>query len=983
MARFIKGFVCIVIAQFLLLSIPWRELRADANIHGDYSCDRLSVTYDQTTSWDLNTQGEFVITNVSEETVEGWTLQFEFAADLTITNLWNGQDLRNETTPANVLIIGNEVYNGTIAPGESVSFGLIMTGYEFAPVAPLNATLPVAAEPVPEEIPAEPEVISAVDPSTCVIFAGSDVTISGWRTTIEGNVYAGNSFNFQGSELSVAGTVNSEGTVTITGYSSVVSGTQEGAAHVDMPNLSEEILSRSNELTVLDSLSDAPVNGYYYSADNISINAQTLEGEAVIVSEGDIEVNVDTISGENNITLYSVNGNITINCNQAVLSGTVYAPNGTVTLNTDEITVVGKILSNELVFNGSVLTVTNNPEITPEPTVTVEPTATVTPVPTEEPAATPTVIVTPVPTEEPTATPTPTPVEEEEPDPTPTPEPIDETLDSDEDGIPDSLEIEIGTNPNDPDTDGDGLYDYLEIMVGYNPTIQDTDGNGILDGEEDLDSDGLCNVNELSLDTDILSEDTDGDRLKDGEELYTYGTDPKNPDTDGDGILDGNEVAIGKNPTDPADATIRIEQTKILEITNEEDPAITSVEVTLSLADSIDRSLKIRDMFNVDVRTTNVPGRIGSPLSFECNEDFDTATVVIHYSEEALGNTAEADLGVLWYDEANGAYVPQEQAILDSSNNKITVELEHFSTYVLVDLSLFRAAVPEIYTIDDSLVSEPVHYNVTFAVDTSSNMDMSERLAAIETIDTVLGTLEAGDRVSFISQNGSSYMYSRYVDAANVRSIPSSWQSSIRNNQGSGQCNLEPYNGAAEDNFFISNLPEDGNKNIIIYITDENSTYSTDYGGVHVLIEHSYSYYAVFVGDRYNQTLVNICNNRGGGACFAGSSEVERIILHGGNGNSIFTDNDGDGLPDVLEENGMYGLDGNIYYSRIDTDTGYDSDGDLLSDGEEMGTMYSIRRADEYHVQICGTYMELSEVSNSQYANLEQYIPEKNTMYLP
>ena len=248
-------FLCVLlVALFFVGALPWREIRADANIHGDYNCDRLSVTYDQTSSWDFNTQGEFVITNVSEETVEGWTLHFEFAVDLTITNLWNGQDLRNETTPANILIIGNEAYNGTIAPGESVSFGLIMTGYEFAPVAPLNATLPVAAEPVPEEIPAEPEVIPAVDPSTCVIFAGSDVTISGWRTTIEGNIYAGNSFNFQGSELSVAGTVNSEGTVTITGYSSVVSGTQEGAAHVDMPNLSEEILSDAydnNSLPVL------------------------------------------------------------------------------------------------------------------------------------------------------------------------------------------------------------------------------------------------------------------------------------------------------------------------------------------------------------------------------------------------------------------------------------------------------------------------------------------------------------------------------------------------------------------------------------------------------------------------------------------------------------------------------------------------------------------------------------------------------------
>ncbi len=595
-----------------------------------------------------------------------------------------------------------------------------------------------------------------------------------------------------------------------------------------------------------------------------------------------------------------------------------------------------------------------------------------------EPTAVPTVTVTPtdVPTATPTetATPTPTPVEEEEPVPTPTPEPVDETLDSDTDGIPDYMEDEIGTNPNDPDTDGDGLEDYLEVMVGYDPTNQDTDDNGILDGEEDLDNDGLCNVNELSLETDIFSEDTDCDKLKDGEEFYTYGTNPKNPDSDDDGILDGDEIAIGKDPTDPSDATIRIEQTKVQEITNEEDPAISSVEVTICLANSIDISLKIRDMYNVDIRTTNVPGRIGSPLSFECEEDFDTATVVIHYSEAALGDTAESDLGILWYDEEDGIFVEQTQAILDSSNNKITVELEHFSEYVLVDLSLFRAVVPQVYTVDDSLVSDPIHYNVTFAVDTSSNMDMSERLAAIETINTVLGTLEAGDRVSFISQTGYDYSYSRFVDAANVRSIPSSWQSNIRGQQGSGRSNLAPYNDVAEDNFFTCNLPEDGNKNIIIYLTDENSTYSTSYGGVHVLIEHSYSYYAVFVGDTYNQTLANICNNRGGGAYMAGSPEVEQIIFHGGNGESIFTDEDEDGLPDILEEEGMYDLNGNqVYYSDP---TVADTDGDGLTDGEEMGTMISIRRADEDHVQFGGTYMELSEVSNSQYADFEQLIPE-------
>ena len=42
-------------------------------------------------------------------------------------------------------------------------------------------------------------------------------------------------------------------------------------------------------------------------------------------------------------------------------------------------------------------------------------------------------------------------------------------LDSDNDGLPDSLESAIGTNPNNSDTDGDGFSDKAEIAKGYNP----------------------------------------------------------------------------------------------------------------------------------------------------------------------------------------------------------------------------------------------------------------------------------------------------------------------------------------------------------------------------------------------------------------------------------------------------------------------------------------------------------------------------------
>lgn len=100
--------------------------------------------------------------------------------------------------------------------------------------------------------------------------------------------------------------------------------------------------------------------------------------------------------------------------------------------------------------------------------------------------------------------------------------------DSDGDGVPDEVELELGLDPNNPfdvfgDLDGDGLTDREELVeLGTDPLLPDTDGDGIEDGEE-------------------VASGTDG-----------FVTLPLAPDTDGDGLGDGLEVATGSDPTDPA-----------------------------------------------------------------------------------------------------------------------------------------------------------------------------------------------------------------------------------------------------------------------------------------------------------------------------------------------------------------------------------------------------------------------------------------------
>ena len=96
-------------------------------------------------------------------------------------------------------------------------------------------------------------------------------------------------------------------------------------------------------------------------------------------------------------------------------------------------------------------------------------------------------------------------------------EPLGENifLDSDDDGITDTDEREIGSNPSNPDTDGDGLLDGAERDAGTSPVLVDTDNDGISDSSE-----------------------------------AAFGTDPTKADSDGDGSNDGAEVAFGSDPND-------------------------------------------------------------------------------------------------------------------------------------------------------------------------------------------------------------------------------------------------------------------------------------------------------------------------------------------------------------------------------------------------------------------------------------------------
>jgi hypothetical protein len=134
--------------------------------------------------------------------------------------------------------------------------------------------------------------------------------------------------------------------------------------------------------------------------------------------------------------------------------------------------------------------------------------------------------------------------------------------DTDGDGLTNQEEVQLGTDPNNPDTDQDQLMDGPEVKtLRTNPLNPDSDADQLTDGDEvnrirtdplkmDTDGDGLGDGDEVNRTTDPLQFDTDRDALGDGNEVQ-IGTDPLRPDTDNDLLQDGQEPLPCPHPLNP------------------------------------------------------------------------------------------------------------------------------------------------------------------------------------------------------------------------------------------------------------------------------------------------------------------------------------------------------------------------------------------------------------------------------------------------
>lgn len=499
-------------------------------------------------------------------------------------------------------------------------------------------------------------------------------------------------------------------------------------------------------------------------------------------------------------------------------------------------------------------------------------------------------------------------------------------------------------NPKYTDTDGDGLTDYEELNITLtDPEKADTDEDGTIDSEEDPDEDGINNRDEIDLGTNPLNSDTDRDNLTDYEELYQYHTDPLLEDTDGDGLTDYDDVKLGFSPllkdTDGngiIDSEERVQQTVTKEMKDPGQEGVTAVSVSLSIKGNAEKRVGIEDVYDFDKLSSGVVGLIGVPVEIGCDTDFQQADITFHYDVNALGDTKEEDLSIMWYDEANNWYqILDEDSVIDTANHTVTYTTTHFSTYMLVDSVLWYEAWRQNIDYRNSSSGDTVkqNFDIGFVVDVSGSMSGSGILKAKTAMESFIRSMQEGDEAAIVTFDHYATLRQDFTsDKEALRKAASMMYASGGTNVNNGLLtSLSTY-----DRHVCSK------KKIIVLICDGDVNYVQS--TIDRCIAGGIQIYAVNVGYAPSHVSLKKMTDQTGGEYYyaATTDQIEAAfaeVIGDTTGQIDPTDTDGDGLYDIFETAGMKLANGRVIYTDP---ANPDMDGDGLTDYQETGIVYNV-----------------------------------------
>lgn len=239
--------------------------------------------------------------------------------------------------------------------------------------------------------------------------------------------------------------------------------------------------------------------------------------------------------------------------------------------------------------------------------------------------------------------------------------------------------------------------------------------------------------------------------------MMWHGLDPLDNDSDKNGITDGKE---------------KIQQSLSQDIISEDQAQITNVTVSISGTGYINETTSINNTFGKDMLSSGVVGLIGVPVDIKSTSEFDEATITFTYDESILGDTAEEELRIMWYDEDNNTYnILAKETVLDTENNTLSYTTNHFSTYLVVDQQQWYDLWSDEIVYrggDDGTPIPKKYYDICYVVDRSGSMAGSRIAQAKEALTHFVDSMHSKDRGAIIGFNSSALVYSYFNTGKSV-----------------------------------------------------------------------------------------------------------------------------------------------------------------------------------------------------------------------
>ena len=514
---------------------------------------------------------------------------------------------------------------------------------------------------------------------------------------------------------------------------------------------------------------------------------------------------------------------------------------------------------------------------------------------------------------------------------------IDENADSDSDGLPDRVEVKLGTDITKEDTDGDGLSDYFEaISTWTDPLSIDTDGNCIGDEKEDFDKDGLNNLEEATFKTNPYISDTDKDGLSDSEEVKKYNTNPIIADTDGDGVSDGKEIEIGTNPL-VAETSFEIN-----EKSTDEDTVSVSVKTTLS-GNQVE-TLKIEKYNNEYFFPESMPGYIGGAYDFYVDGSFNSATIQFEFDESLLDDD---NFEPVIY------YFNEEKQLLEELDTKLTgniasTTVTHFSKYILLNRKVYQDSF-EWQDVWDSTGYSNVE--VVLVIDDSGSMTGNDRSnQRLEVAQNLIDKLPENNKIGVVS-----FTYDTSILTSTLTEEKDIAKSLLTKHYFHSSGGTRMYTAVEQSFSLFESNSEDTLKMMVVLSDGETGDTSKHSSVISYANENNIKIYTVGLGKSSSEYFTNylkpLANNTAAAFYLASdASELQNIYDDINKKIDIETDSDGDGIADYYEEH-MVMFNGITI--KLDKNNP-DSDGDGLLDGEEVAELNYQYNSDRTQVIVTG-----------------------------